>query len=96
MQGFNWALFHDGQLEAVVVDWPSGAVRISVKAERPLEIEAAGFVDIAIPRRLPWGMSQSINTARCRRNSPHTWAFEMEFQSGDALRVEAYQIRAKS
>jgi hypothetical protein len=52
---YDWEKFHDWMIGPIAIDWLSGKISISLKAEEGLEIEIIDFRNISIPRQLPWG-----------------------------------------
>ena len=86
---------HDATLESIHVRWPSGQFELIVRVGSPrpalLAIAGTSLAYVEVPRRAPWGMSQSINGARVSRTSDLT-RLEIEMQSGDTLVIEAASI----
>lgn len=57
-------------------------------------LAATGVAELQIRRRMPWGPSASINTARWTRPAEEgKGTLEIEMQSGDVLQVEAEDAR---
>lgn len=87
MDEIDWSKFHDWILDQITVEWDTGTVKINVFLENKCEIVIKHFVDITIPRRLPWGMSHYINSITTNKNLDN-WIMEIELQSGDLISIE--------
>ena len=80
---------HDATLVGIDFAWQSGECTVSIRGHSARwALTFAAVSNLALPRELPWGPSQSINamveTSKGR--------FEIEMQSGDVLRIDADSV----
>ena len=93
MTEFNSLPLHDAVLSEITLDWPTGVVRIRAIAflsglnapAQKCTLIWRGLTQLTANRQLPWGPSNSINSAGF--TAPSLYAIEM--QSGDELHIHA-------
>jgi hypothetical protein len=83
---------HDATLSRVEMDWQSGLGRIEFKTAKTIVCE--GVVEASYARRLPWGMSMSVNDATVEPRGELN-RLRIEMQSGDSIEVLASRIVVK-
>lgn len=84
---FSALPLHDATLLAICICWDAARCDISLRpvGMPPHLLVFEGFKNIELPRREEWGPSSSVNSV-----SERDGLFEIEMQSGDTIRVEAY------
>lgn len=91
MQNQDWNIFHDWMIGPIEVDWKKGAVRIHLLFESDHVIEISSMRNISIPRYLPWGMSQYVNSIKCEEKCDMC-QLKIDLQSGDSLIFEGGKV----
>jgi hypothetical protein len=93
---FDGSLLHDAIVEEIVIDWSSGTLRMpgyvfvdGIRSDaRRCTLEWSGLTCVRIDREMPWGPSNSINSAKFE--PPNHYAVEM--QSGDVIAITAQEF----
>jgi hypothetical protein len=78
---------HDAILHSVVLDWAAAEVNAELALLGGIRAILAfhSVTSVVLPRNLPWGSSSAINEAK----TLPAGEYEIEMQSGDALRFRA-------
>jgi hypothetical protein len=101
MTTVNWMELHDASLESLELHWSSGEVILRIltgAATTPRRVIAASSTyKLECGRKMPWGVSESINEVRGPTPvGDDRFVLEIEMQSGDVIRIEAGAFRVKS
>jgi hypothetical protein len=90
---------HDAMLESLDLDWNSALLQLSLRTGilgfEEILIQASGTTDLSCPRQMPWGPSNSVNSASLE-TLPTGIKLTIEMQSGDLIEVSCESVELRS
>jgi hypothetical protein len=91
---FSWNVLHDAVLISLRFEWEEALASILVRAAHAnLELAVRGVVLIECSRKLPWGRSACILSARVVDSEDGALKkLELEMQSGDLIKVAGTSV----